>query len=63
MTDIQTTMTMQYLRDMSLILTIVSAVREGHSHCHFEAERQFLKLVFAFDMLITLGIMHISMYS
>ena len=48
-TDIRSTMTMQYLRDVSLMLTIVSAVREGHFDRHLEAERQFLKLVFAFD--------------
>ena len=48
-TDIRSTMTMHYLRDVSLMLTIVSAVREGNFDRHLEAERQFLKLVFAVD--------------
>ena len=48
-TDIRSTMTMQYLRDVPLMSTIVSTVREGHFDRHPEAERQFLKLVFAFD--------------
>ena len=40
-------MTMQYIRDVSLMLPIVSVVSEGCFDRHLEAERQFLKLVFA----------------
>ena len=47
--DSRSRMTMQYLRDVSLMLCIVSAVREGSFERHLQAERQFLKLVFAFD--------------
>ena len=38
-----------YLKDVSTILAIVSAVREGDLKKHFSAEREFLKLMFAFD--------------
>ena len=48
-TDPRSSMTMQYLKDVSLLLTIVSAVREGCFARHLQAVRQFLKLVFAFD--------------
>ena len=48
-TDSRPCMTMQYLKDVSLMLSIVSAVREGCFEHHLQAERQFLKLVFAFD--------------
>lgn len=47
--DARSKMTMQYLRDISLMLSIVSAVRENKYDRHLEAEREFLKLVFAFD--------------
>ena len=47
--DSRSKMTMQYLKDISLMLSIVSAVRESHFERHIQAERQFLKLVFAFD--------------
>ena len=50
-TDTRSSMTMQYLKDVPLMLTIVSAVREGCFARHLQAERQFLKLVFAFDHL------------
>ena len=42
-------MTLEYLKDISLMLAILSAVREGKIDRHLQAERQFLKLVFAFD--------------
>ena len=42
-------MTMQYLKDISMMLAIVSAVREGDIFKHLQAEREMLKLVFAFD--------------
>ena len=42
-------MTMQYLKDVSLMVTIVSAVREGVIDKHLQAEREMLKLVFAID--------------
>ena len=42
-------MTLTYLKDVSLMLAIVSAVREGCLERHLQAERQFLKLIFAFD--------------
>ena len=41
-------MTMQYLKDISMMLAIVSAVREGDIFKHLQAEREMLKLVFAF---------------
>ena len=45
-TDSKSQMTLTYL---TVMLAIVSAVREGHIDRHLQAERQFLKLVFAFD--------------
>ena len=42
-------MILEYLKDISLMLAILSAVREGKIDRHLQAERQFLKLVFAFD--------------
>ena len=47
--DTRAQMTMQYLRDVSLMLCIVSAVREGCFERHLQAEWQFLNLAFAFD--------------
>jgi len=48
-TDSKTKMTLKYVTHISLMLTIVSAVREGCIDRHIQAERQFLKLLFAFD--------------
>ncbi|XP_057316865.1 uncharacterized protein LOC130657893 [Hydractinia symbiolongicarpus] len=45
----QQTMTVAYLRDISSLLALVSAVREGNFERHLEAEREMLKQVFAFD--------------
>ena len=42
-------MTINYLKDVSTMLAIVSAVREGDLKIHLQAERQMLKLIFAFD--------------
>ena len=42
-------MTVKYLKDVSAKLAIASAVREGGLNRHFSAEREILKLMFAFD--------------
>ena len=42
-------MTMQYMKDVSLMLAIVSAVRENNFEKHLQAERKLLELIFAFD--------------
>ena len=38
-----------YLKDASTMLAIIFIVREGGLKRHFSAEREILKLVFAFD--------------
>ena len=38
-----------YLKDVSVMLTILSAVRTGNITQHPQAERQLLKFIFAFD--------------
>ena len=45
----QQSMTVAYLRDISSLLALVSAVREGDFERHLQAERQMLKQVFALD--------------
>ena len=42
-------MTISYLRDVSLLLALVSAVREKDLSRHMQAEREMLSLCFAFD--------------
>ncbi len=42
-------MTMAYLKDVSALLALVSAVRESDLERHLEAEREMLKHCFAFD--------------
>ena len=42
-------MIVMYLKDVSTMLANVSAVREGGLKRHFPAEREILKLIFAFD--------------
>ena len=42
-------MTISYLKDVSIMLAIVSAVREGYLKRYLQAERQMLKLMFEFD--------------
>ena len=42
-------MTVQYLKNVSILLAVVSAVREGNIHQHLQAERDMLKHCFAFD--------------
>ncbi len=42
-------MTTEYLRDVSSLLALVSAVREGNLERHLQAEREMLKHCFAFD--------------
>ena len=42
-------LTIQYLRDVSLILALVSAVREGNFERHLQAENKMISLCFAFD--------------
>ena len=44
-------MVLNYLKDVSAMLTIVSAVRTGNVTQHLQAERQMLKLAFAFDQI------------
>ena len=41
--------TMMYLKDVSTMLAMVSAVREGNLRRHIEAEREMLSLTFAFN--------------
>ena len=48
-TGTQSKMTIQYLKDVSNLLAMVSAVRESNIEKHLQAERQMLKQVFAFD--------------
>ena len=48
-TGTESQMTVKYLKDMSTMLVIASAVREGGLKRHFSAEKQILKLMFAFD--------------
>ncbi len=45
----QQSMTVAYLRDISSLLAMVSAVRESSFERHLQAERAMLKQVFAFD--------------
>jgi len=42
-------LTVTYLKDVSLILALVSAVREGNFERHLQAERKMAGLCFAFD--------------
>ena len=42
-------MTVAYLQDVSALLALVSAVREGDLERHLQAEREMLKHCFAFD--------------
>ena len=48
-TGTQSKMTIQYLKDVSNLLALVSAVGENNIEKHLQAERQMLKQVFAFD--------------
>ena len=41
--------TVMHLKDVSTMLAIVSAVREGNLRRHIEAEREMLSLTFAFN--------------
>jgi hypothetical protein len=41
-------MTLQYLQDISLILSFLAAVRESNIQLHLQAEEKFLKMEFAF---------------
>ena len=41
--------TVSYLRDVSLMLSLVAAVREGDIEKHLEAERKLSELTFAYD--------------
>ena len=41
-------MTIKYLKDVSTMLAVVSAVREDGLKRHFSAKRDILKLIFAF---------------
>ena len=49
-TGTESKMTIKYLKDVSTMLAIVSAVREGGLKRLFSAEREILKL-FAFDRI------------
>ena len=42
-------MTVSYLKDVSMMLAMVSAVREGDFYRHLQAERRMISLIFAFD--------------
>ena len=42
-------MTIEYLKDVSLMLMLVTAARKANIEMHLQAEREFLKIVFAFD--------------
>ena len=48
-TGTRSMMTVNYLKDVSNMLAIVSAVRTGNIVQHLQAERRMLNLVFAFD--------------
>ena len=42
-------MTIKYFKDVSIMLAIVSAIRQGGLKRHFSAKQEILKLIFAFD--------------
>ena len=46
--DSESQMTVRYLKDGSLLFSLISAVRERNICRHLQAERQLLKLYFAF---------------
>ena len=48
-------MTVKCLKDVSTMLAIVSAVREGGLKRDFSAEREILKLMIAFDLINYVG--------
>ena len=48
-TGTESKMTIRYLRDISSLLALVSAVREKNLERHLQAEREMLKYCFAFD--------------
>ena len=58
----QSQMTSLYLKNISLMLTLVSSARESNLEMHLEAEREFLNLVHAFDMSTMPVITAINMY-
>ena len=45
----EASMTMAYLQDVSSMLAMVSAVREGNIERHLQSEREMLKQIFAFN--------------
>ena len=45
----QSKMTLQYLKDVSLMLSFVAGARESDINLHLQAEEKILKMVFAFD--------------
>ena len=48
-TGTESQMTTEYLKDVSTMPAIVSAVREGNLKRHFSAEQEIVRLKFAFD--------------
>ena len=48
-------MAIKYFKDVSIMLAIVSAIREGGLKRHFSAEQEILKLIFAFDHISYAG--------
>ena len=42
-------MSIEYIKDVSCMLAMVSAVREGNLERHLQSEREMLKQVFAFN--------------
>ena len=50
-TGTRSKMVLNYLRDVSTMLAIAFALRTGNSTQHLQAERQILKLIFAFDQI------------
>ena len=48
-TGTQSRMSLAYLKDVSLLFSLVTAARESDIDLHLEAERQMLNLIFAFD--------------
>ena len=53
---------MNYLKDVSTVLVIVSAIRTRNTTQHLQAERQMLRLIFAFDHINDPVLIHSNMH-
>ena len=55
-------MTIEYLKDVSLMLAMVSAVTEGCLERHLEAEREIISRCLRLDIIIMHAIYHINTF-